>query len=297
MKRLIDILKFTGASMLFVSLLVSCNLVNSPKKVTVLEQENDSLNAVVALRDSLMNEMIETFYQIESDLAFIRERGNVLSVSSENLEIETSRKDQIVNDVKDLANLLEKNKKELASLNSKLKKSGIKIKSLNNRVEKLTKTLTERSDEIASLTTELEKKSFEVSILNERVASLETESEKQNEVISQQVAQINNSNLAYYTLGTTKELEKKGVLEKRGGFLGLGKTKSVKSDFTLDYFSEFDIRTTKSISVNSDKANLISEHPAGSYEFVTENEQIAFLAINDVNEFYKFSKYIVLEVQ
>lgn len=275
----------------------SCNQFAENEEVSQLEAKNDSLTIIIEQRDSLLNEVMEAFYQIEKDLSFIKEERNVISVHSDNPEIEESRKDRIVQDVNNLANLLQENKKELAALNKKLKSSGLKIRNLETRIAELSKLADERDAEILALKSELEKKDFEVSVLNEQVATLADEKEKQEIVIAQQVKQIDNFNKAYYTLGTLKELEQKGVVRKEGGFLGIGKTKSLSTEIKLDYFSEFDIRETKSIEVNSENAKLITEHPDGSYEFVTQEDQIAYLAINDVNEFYRFSKYVVLEVK
>jgi hypothetical protein len=53
----------------------------------------------------------------------------------------------------------------------------------------------------------------------------------------------------------------------------------------------------KTIPVNCKNAKLITEHPSGSYEMIRENEkQIAYIAIKDPEEFWKISKYAVVEL-
>ena len=64
-----------------------------------------------------------------------------------------------------------------------------------------------------------------------------------------------------------------------------------------EYFEKIDITTTKTITVNAKKAELITEHPEGSYEWVQENDLIAYMVINDPREFWKMSKYAVLETK
>jgi chromosome segregation ATPase len=297
MKYSLNQLAAIFAVLLITALSFSCNQSNGSSEVSDLKSENDSLGKIIEQRDSLMNEVMEAFYQIEKDLSFIKEKRNIISVKTDNPEIEKSRKDQIVQDVKDLANLLQENKKEISALNKKLKKSGLNIKSLEARITELSESAENRNSEIISLKSELEKKDYEVTILNEQVAVLETEKEKNEVLIADQKVKIDNYNKAYYTLGTEKELEQKGVIKREGGFLGLGKTKLLSPEIKLDYFSEYDIRSTKSIEVRANNAELISEHPEGSYEFVTEEDKITYLAINNINEFYKFSKYVVLEVK
>jgi DNA repair exonuclease SbcCD ATPase subunit len=244
-----------------------------------------------------MNEMMATFNQIEKDLAFIKEKRNIISTQSDDPEISKSRKDQIIQDVQSLAKMIEENRQKLASLNKRLKDSGFKITSLEKQVEDLNNSLSARDVELASLKDELEKKNYEISNLSGQVATLENTRQQNEQVITQQTSEINDFNKAYYTLGTAKELKEKGLITKEGGFLGLGKTKIINTGVGNENFAEIDIRNTKSIPVNSKEVKLITEHPAGSYEFVNEGEKVAALNINNPEEFYKFSKYIVLEIQ
>jgi DNA repair exonuclease SbcCD ATPase subunit len=245
-----------------------------------------------------MNDMIETFNQIESDLAFIKEQRNIISVNSENAEEnEKSKKEQIIQDVQDLAKLLQESKTRLDKLNKQLKVSGIKIASLEQNIIQLSDSLSSRNSEVLALTQELEKKNYEVGVLTEQLIALETVKTEQETVINEQTATIDDLNKAYYVLGTIKELKSKGLISKEGGFLGIGKTKSLSTEANNSYFSEFDIRQLNSIPVDAKEAHLISEHPAGSYEFVTENEKISSLTIKDPSAFYRFTKYIVVETE
>ena len=92
-------------------------------------------------------------------------------------------------------------------------------------------------------------------------------------------------------------MKEKGLIAKAGGFLGMGKSKSIQSEFANESFTQIDITETKSYPVFSKSAELITEHPEGSYEWVEENEQIAYMVISDPKEFWKISKYAVLETK
>jgi hypothetical protein len=53
----------------------------------------------------------------------------------------------------------------------------------------------------------------------------------------------------------------------------------------------------KSIKLNSKSAKLISEHPANSYKFILDkNKKIESMEITDPVQFWKISKYAVLEI-
>ena len=116
---------------------------------------------------------------------------------------------------------------------------------------------------------------------------------KKDEKISTQTVELNK---AFYICGTFKELKAKGLLTKEGGFIGLGKTESLTGNFPDNSFIRIDITKTKSIFVNSKGAKLISEHPAGSYEFIrNKDKKIESLEIKDPTLFWKVSKYAVVE--
>lgn len=276
----------------------ACQTDNTSKMVLSLQYENDSLVTAINERDSLMNVMIDGFSEIEENLSFIREQRNMISVTSDNPELEQNRKDKIVQDVKDMATLLDESRKRINTLNKKLKKSGIKIASLEKKMADLDESFKTRNSEVLALTNELEQKNYEIGVLAEEIQVLETNKVEQNMIIKVQESELDDLNRAYFTLGTSKELKEKGLVTKEGGFLGLGKSKTVNTNIDENQFSAIDIRETKSIPVDSDKAELITEHPSGSYEFVTDTtNHIEVLAINNPDEFYKFSKYVVLEVK
>jgi len=121
----------------------------------------------------------------------------------------------------------------------------------------------------------------------------DTISAKQN-IIKERTDKLNT---AHFALGTFKKLKEEGILNREGGVLGLGANKAIQENFDSKYFTELDIRKTKTIPVNAKKAVLISEHPLNSYKLVKENDQIAYLEIENPEEFWRISKYAVIEVK
>jgi len=93
------------------------------------------------------------------------------------------------------------------------------------------------------------------------------------------------------------ELKEEGILNREGGVLGLGSNKAIQENFDPKHFTELDIRQTKTIAVNAKKAVVISEHPQSSYKMVEENGQIAYLQIENPEEFWRISKYAIIQVK
>jgi len=275
----------------------SCQSKKTKEQISRLEFSKDSLVQNLHQRDSLLGDMMSAFGQIEQSLNYIKDQRKIISNTTNDPELAENKKDQIVKDVQTMSAMLEENRTRLNSLSKQLKNSGFKIAGLEKRITELTAELETRNNDMIALKSELEKKDFELAQLNTQVTDLTAVKTQQEGVITQQTSEINELNTAYFTSGTAKVLKEKGLITKEGGFLGLGKIKTLSATAKNESFSAFDIRNTHSFDVNAKSAKLISEHPTGSYQFITKDDQIASLEISNPKEFYKYSKYVVVEVK
>jgi predicted nucleic acid-binding Zn-ribbon protein len=263
------------------------------KLINLMETQKTSLTDKVNARDSVINEWITTFDDIEKNIAMIKEKEKLITVNSSNAEISNDKRLLVLEDIKAINTLLEQNKKKIAFLNAQLNKSGGTIKVLQTKITELEASMKQNENEISELKTSLVEKKFEVEQLNTQVTVMQDTIAKKDEKINTQTYELNK---AFYTCGTFKELKAKGLLTKEGGFIGLGKTKSLTGNFPDNSFVQIDLTVTKSIPVNSKSAKLKSEHPAGSYEFVRDNDKrIISIEITDPVLFWKISKYAVVE--
>ena len=289
----------TTAFISFIILLIAAIIVFSihnrehNKLLKMMEIQKTSFTDKVTARDSVISEWITTFDDIEKNIAMIKEKEKIISVNSSNAEISKDKKLQVLEDIKYINTLLEQNKKKIAYLNAQLKKSGGTIKVLQNKISDLEASMKQNENEISELKTSLVNKKFEVEQLNTQMTVMQDTIAKKDEKISTQTYEMNK---AFYTCGTYKELKAKGLLTKEGGFIGLGKTESLTGNFPDNFFVQIDITKTKSIPVNSKNAKLITEHPAGSYEFMRDKDKIiTSIEIKDPTLFWKISKYAVIE--
>jgi len=264
------------------------------KLLNLMETQKTSLTDQVTARDSVISLWVTTFDDIQKNITLIKEKEKLITVNSSNAEISNDKKRQVLEDIKTINTLLEQNKKKIASLNAQLKKSGGTIKVLQTKISELEATMKQNEDEISELKTSLVNKKFEVEQLNTKVIVMQDTIAKKDEKISTQTYEMNK---AFYVCGTYKELKAKGLLTKEGGFIGLGRTESLTGKFPNDSFVEIDLTQLKLIPVNSKSAKLISDHPAGSYEFIRDKDKkIESLEIKDPALFWKASKYAVIEI-
>ncbi len=273
---------------------------NKTSEINSLQTENVNINQELEERDSLVNEMVTAFNDIEDNLKFIKEKREMLSIENEK-EGGRDQKQAIIEDIKLMNEMLEKSSTHIEDLEKKLKRSGIEMSSFRKKIENLNKNIEDQNTQIAALQQQIEDRDMMLATLNQKVDTMSFEIAKKadtlaqkQELIEEKTYQLNKGFVAY---GTYKELEENGVLKKDGGFLGLGKHKSLQENFDQQYFTELNIQDTKSIPLFSHKAKVISEHPDSSYSFIEEDGVIAYLEIEDPEEFWKISKYAVIEIK
>ena len=264
------------------------------KSTAMMLQQKDSFALQVANRDSVINQWLSAFDEIEKDMNSIKEKEKIVTVKSADKEFSKSGKEQIVEDIKSISNLLDANKKKIASLSAQLRKSGNTIKGLNTRIASLETTLTQYENDISDLKTALANKNIEIDELNSRMTALDLAVTQKDDTIDNQAKKLNE---AYLTSGTYRELKDKGILLKEGGFLGIGKKEALVKDVKDDLFKKVDVMQTTTIPVHSRSARLITTHPSDSYSMIHENKnEIAYIEIKNPEEFWKVSKYAVVEL-
>lgn len=268
-------------------------------QIEALMVEKVNTNQMIQLKDSMMFDMDNSFMEIESNLKSIKEKRNqVAMIQSEGGK---NRKQAIIDDIKLLDNMVEENNKKIADLEQKLKKSGLNAKTYEKRLQSLTETIESQNLEIAELKKIVETKNITLAEMDSKIQNLNTNMAQQADTITYKqkviVDRTDKLNTAHVVLGTYKELKEEGILDREGGILGVGANKAIQENFDPKHFTDLDIRQTKTIPVNAKKAVVRSEHPNGSYKLVEENGQIAYLQIENPEEFWRISKYAVIQVK
>ncbi len=268
-------------------------------EVLSLQTQNKDLSVVLNERDSVVNELVDAFTDIEENLKFIKEKRSQLTLESKEAKID--KKQTIIDDINLMNKMLEESSKRIDELEKKLKNSGFELRSFRKKIVKLNKTIDEQNEQIAILKTEIEKRDVMLAELNGKVSEMETEIAKQSDTIQAREKvieeKINELNKAYMAYGTYKELKEKGLLTKDGGFMWIGRNSTIREDFDQEYFTELNIQDTKTIPLHAKKAHIVSEHPNNSYTLVEEDGMVAYLKIDNPEEFWRISKYAVIEVK
>jgi len=283
---------------LSVVVLVSCG--QHKKEIARMQAKQDSIAQLGVQKDNSILEYISAMNEIQSNLDSIKTIEKIVSVqTAPGTELKAEAKKRIVEDIVQINSLLQKNKILMQSLQGKLRNSNLKIVELEKMIEMLNKQVGDKDAEVAVLKQELEGLHLNVAGLNQKIETITKESEQaikeKNEVIDTKTTELNT---AFYGFGTKKELEAKGVIEKEGGVLGMGKTLKLKKDFNREFFMKIDIREFSQLPLNTKKAKLVTYHPDGSYHMVmTDKKTVESIVIDKPEEFWKASKYMLIVVE
>lgn len=277
-------------------LLIGCQ--QKQQQIDRLSVVTDSLSRIAADKDSAILEFLSGFNEIQENLDSIKEVEKLVTVATSNQgELKGNQKQQIMEDIVLLNQLLQKNKDLSASLQNKLNNANSKVGQLQGMVgefERMVSNLNAQIEakdaEILTLSRDIERLNIDISQLASQVEQVTQEVQEKSEVIENQTVELNK---AWYALGTVKELEDNFVLEKSGGVLGMGRTLKIRKDFNRAYFSEVDIRSFNLLPLQVKKARVITVHPVDSYH-VTGEKTADTLFVDNATEFWKASKYLVV---
>jgi predicted nucleic acid-binding Zn-ribbon protein len=287
MKKLILILLLTPLAWFA----QSCSGNQEPEKDPVkdsLTSVTGELSGTVESQRASLDSFFRAFNDIQANLDEIKQKEKIITQSTATGDV-ANREEQIKADIAAIYDLMVKNKQRLASAKKSLKQSDMKTAEMQKTIDNLQASLDAREQEITTLKSQLESLNLELSNLTMNYQESQQQSAAKTEVI----------NTAYYAYGTSKELIKKGILTKEGGFIGIGKSKKMSENMDLTYFQKIDITQTKEISLGGSmkKASLSSTHPAGSYKFEGSNGKFDKLVISDSDKFWSVSKYAVIIVE
>ena len=269
-------------------LLGACTGKKSSPDLANMEQ-NDSLQRIIAQRDSEINDMMSTLNEIQEGLSAINQAENRLSIAREGEG--ANKTAQIKENIKFIANTMARNRELMKRLQQQLRESRFNGDELRKTISNLTQQLDDKAQELQRLKAELDAKDIHIAELDEKidnlndnVENLQTDAQQKAQTISNQDKQLNT---AWFVFGTKKELKEQHIMENG---------KVLQSNFNKNYFAKIDIRIDKEIKFYSKSARILTMHPSGSYTLTPDVNKQYVLRITNPQLFWSTSKYLVVLV-
>lgn len=267
----------------------ACN--NNEKKATLQNfEQNDSLQKIITQKDNEINDMMETFNQIQDGLREINEAENRMNIVKDGEG--ANKRQEIIENIRFISNTMKQNRALVEKLRQQMRESSIKGDQLRKTLDDLVSQLNDKEQQLQQLRAELDAKDIHIaeldktiSGLNNDVSSLKEESSKKTETINDQDAQLNT---AWFAFGTKKELKTQHIIDG---------SKVLQSNFNKSYFTKIDIRVQKEIKLYSKSAKILTMHPSSSYTLQQDANKQYVLRINNPQLFWSTSKYLVIVVK
>ncbi|MDR1524499.1 MAG: hypothetical protein LBS79_04440 [Tannerella sp.] len=261
-----------------------------------MKEENDSLKLYIKKSEVEMDNMLSILNAIEDDIKSIRDTEKFFDLQND-AELTGSKREQMKNNMKVIAETLKRNRQKLSELQGKLDASHLRSSALQKTIDRLSNDITEKTGLIAKLQNDLARKNLQITQLSEQVEGLHSDIRTLKDVNESQNVRIDSQDKAmhtvYYCFGTKKELKEQNILSGGGLF---AKSKALQGDFNKDYFIVIDKRQVTAIPLYASKAKIKTNHPQESYNFFKDPEGNLTLEIEDPEKFWSLSIYLVIEV-
>lgn len=252
----------------------------------------DSLQQVVASRDSILNEVLITVSDISASLDEIkRQEGIVLKQS----ELNRPSKDKISEDLQMMSSILDSKRKQIASLEklkAKLSSADAKILGLEKLIEQLNRQIEERDHVIKTLSANIDNLNETINNLNNEVTDLQIDKNRLSKLSAEQKAAAETK---YYIVGKEKELIDNGILVRAKG---LSRDIKINPNIDKNKLIKINMYDFKEIELSGKKAIVVGNFPTSTYKIESlSKKSVDKLVITDVESFWKDNSILVIALR
>ena len=256
------------------------------------DEDYEQLLEETAQRDSAMLELVKTLNLIDENISKISDKKDELDLHANDVEFRKTYREKMLDDIQEIYEDMQKNQKHIDELNARISSLRDKLGQSQKENKRLNEMIDQYQIMVSNLNNKLEKKDQEIYALNEQLLTMDISLDSLREVVGTKHEELNT---VFFSFGTKKELIYHNVIDKKGGFAGIGKSLQMKPDFNKGYFTKANAESLVEIELYVKKANILSTHDQASYHFVGENT-VEKLVIDDHVLFWQASKYLVIEV-
>jgi hypothetical protein len=277
----------------FIVALIFSGCENFKSQYEQANKERDSLIAVGEIKDSSLNDFMGSMNEIETNLDTIaHKQRNIEQAAAQPAENRGEQKVRINENIRIINDLLDQNNLLIGELQKKASAQGHRISELKKLVDNLNQRVSEKDTELVMLKFQLDDMKMNVENLNVTIDTLTAQNVSKESSLKENIGKLHT---AYYIIGTFKELRDKKIINKEGGFLGMGKSQIMRRDFNTDSFTKIDVTQVTSFDLNCKEAKIITIHPSDSYTLDKDKDKVKSLTVSDYEKFWGVSKYLVIE--
>ncbi len=253
----------------------------------------DSLERVIQQSNNETGDMARTIQQIKDGFRQISDAEGRITKQQEGESDEAV----ILENMRFIQRQMRLNRELIANLREQLRNANQTAKDTKSAyeamIDEFDNQFIAKNEEIRSLQKQLAERDStigrqieQIDMLNDNVADLTDKNAEKERKVNEQDQQLH---AAWYVYGTKKELREQNILEK-GDVMR-------SSDINHNYFTKIDRRVVKSIPLYSKSAELLTDHPVGSYSLDKDAQGQYTLRITNADSFWSVSRYLVVLVK
>lgn len=257
--------------------------------------ERDSLRHASEIQERRLKNLADIVSLVNGNLDSIAEQEGLIFVNvGTDIENQLSPKDQMLQNIIKLENLINRQKNRISELEATIAKQDEQYgedSEIQNVIRSLKRQLAQKDEQIANLKAELDKKDIDIQNLQEQMMQqtntinlLNKRAAIQEDALKRQDTALN---LGYVVVGTKKELQVKDIIKKN----------RIVAQTALDRskFSKVDIRKFTEITFAAKRPKILTAMPESSYEVTTDGLKNFTLKILNPTAFWSVSNYLVIQ--
>lgn len=271
----------------------SCDRV-SKEQYQQATNTNDSLMYVALQQGNEIYELSTTLKTVSEQLDKINGQLEISNGEDQSL---VEKRDRLMQKLATVQRTIEEKQAALDELQKKYSAQLGQNKVLKQTIDRLQTEITGYHQEIAGYKVTVAQKEEQIAGLTDTLAqtqqSLEekvAESAQRQEVINTQDQMLNTG---YYIVADKNVLKTLGLLE--GGVFA--KKRLTTQGFSHEGFTKVDIRELSEVALGAKKADLLTSHPADSYELQVQADGMLKLVIKDQTAFWHNSRFLVIKTK
>ena len=183
-----------------------------------------------------------------------------------------------------------RSKARIQQLENSMKANGTKIAGLQKMIKNLKSSVAAKEELVAQLSGRVDSLQTEVTGLATTVQETQDTLRVRDQTLEERRRELAT---VYYIIGKKKDLRNAGVVEAKGGVLGLGKTLRPLGSSNETAFTPLDTDQESIVRTSAQKAKVLSAQPATSYELRLVDGQMELHIVNPT-EFRKVKQLVIL---
>ncbi len=268
-------------------------------RVDSLRQRTSELEEEARLKHEFLEEYVTLINKTLKDLKAITEQEGM--IHQIHLEIEANESGNVATG-RSIGQRIQDN---LAAIEGYIEKSKQQREVLDRQRAELNRIARSRSVDVSSFEVTIRKLNELIEEKEQTILALRREAdvmlvhiddlEQENTVLVEENTELRE---AYYAVGTRDDLLEKGILDKRGGFLGINRKTRI-DQLDAGNFSTATVEADM-IFIGQDlkKMQILSNHRTNTalFHFEKRDDGI-YLMIEKPEDFWKISRYLIVEVK